>query len=83
MPNDNNEKLVGINFLRLKYWLSRRDVLVANSVQKLLGLAGYFPIHPLTFVEARHTREQLKRIEQLTSEARQKLSEGEKAVENE
>ncbi|XP_046552816.1 28S ribosomal protein S16, mitochondrial-like [Haliotis rubra] len=69
MPNTDNEKLVSLNFERLRYWLACG----ANStkpVQQLLGLAGFFPVHPLSYIKARRNRravaEQLK--EEVTQE---------------
>ncbi|XP_034936578.1 probable 28S ribosomal protein S16, mitochondrial [Chelonus insularis] len=49
MANKYNEKLVTFNFNRLQYWMSQPKVEVSKPIAQLLGLAGYFPIHPLTY----------------------------------
>ncbi|KHJ90899.1 ribosomal protein S16 [Oesophagostomum dentatum] len=58
LPNSRNEKLVSLNFGRLKYWIGERNAHISVPVLELLGLSGLFPIHPKTFVRARHNREQ-------------------------
>uniref|UniRef100_A0A0K0CY19 Small ribosomal subunit protein bS16m n=1 Tax=Angiostrongylus cantonensis TaxID=6313 RepID=A0A0K0CY19_ANGCA len=57
LPNSTNEKLVSLNFGRLKYWIGERDAHISVPVLELLGLSGLFPIHPKTFIRARHNRE--------------------------
>lgn len=57
LPNSRNEKLVSLNFGRLKYWIGERDAHISVPVLELLGLSGLFPIHPKTFIRARHNRE--------------------------
>jgi len=56
MPNERNEKLVAINFERLNYWMGQGGVAVSKPVSQLLGLAGYFPIHPRTYMTAWRNR---------------------------
>ncbi|KAG6443509.1 probable 28S ribosomal protein S16, mitochondrial [Manduca sexta] len=56
MPNINNEKLVALNFERLKYWLGK-GAHVTNPVGELLGLAGFFPIHPRSYMTAWRNRQ--------------------------
>jgi small subunit ribosomal protein S16 len=55
MPNRHNEKLVGINFERLRYWLSR-DVELTPPVAELMGLSGFLPIHPMTYIKSKRNR---------------------------
>ncbi|XP_003697832.1 probable 28S ribosomal protein S16, mitochondrial [Apis florea] len=49
MPNKYNEKIVAFNFERIQYWLGQ-NVRVSKPVAILLGLAGFFPIHPRTYM---------------------------------
>ncbi|KAK7115659.1 hypothetical protein V1264_001489 [Littorina saxatilis] len=55
MPNANQEKLVAINFERLRHWLAC-GALCSKPVEKLLGLAGLFPIHPMSYITAQRNR---------------------------
>ncbi len=41
MPNENNEKLVGINFDRLRYWLGR-GAEPTKPVEQFLGKTFFF-----------------------------------------
>ncbi|XP_015274153.1 PREDICTED: 28S ribosomal protein S16, mitochondrial isoform X1 [Gekko japonicus] len=56
LPNDHGEKIIGLNIERIKYWLGR-GAYTSMPFQKLLGLAGFFPLHPMTITNA----ERLKR----------------------
>uniref|UniRef100_A0A7N6BWU0 Small ribosomal subunit protein bS16m n=1 Tax=Anabas testudineus TaxID=64144 RepID=A0A7N6BWU0_ANATE len=51
LPNIYNEKLVSFNFDRIKYWIGC-GAHPTKPVAKLLGLAGFFPLHPMTITEA-------------------------------
>ncbi|NP_001279385.1 28S ribosomal protein S16, mitochondrial [Callorhinchus milii] len=51
MPNVFAEKLVSFNFERLRYWMACGAQLT-KPVAKLLGLAGFFPLHPMTVTTA-------------------------------
>ncbi|XP_072946339.1 small ribosomal subunit protein bS16m [Epargyreus clarus] len=55
MPNMYNEKLVALNLERLKFWLGN-GAHVTNPVAELLGLAGFFPIHPRSYMTAWRNR---------------------------
>ncbi|CAH2058507.1 unnamed protein product, partial [Iphiclides podalirius] len=55
MPNFNNEKLVALNLERIKYWLGQ-GAHVTTPVAELLGLAGFFPIHPRCYMTAWRNR---------------------------
>lgn len=50
---------MSINFERLQFWLSRGSH-VSRPVEDLLGLAGFFPIHPRTYVKAWKRRKAAK-----------------------
>ncbi|EEB12709.1 mitochondrial 28S ribosomal protein S16, putative [Pediculus humanus corporis] len=60
LPNQDNEKLVAINFQRLEYWLSQ-GAKVTLPVQNLLGLSGYFPIHYNTYRTAWNNRNKIEK----------------------
>ncbi|TSU50006.1 28S ribosomal protein S16, mitochondrial [Bagarius yarrelli] len=51
LPNIYNEKLISFNYDRIKYWLGC-GAHPTKPVAKLLGLAGFFPLHPMTVTEA-------------------------------
>ncbi|XP_035376328.1 28S ribosomal protein S16, mitochondrial-like [Electrophorus electricus] len=55
LPNIYNEKLVGFNYDRIKYWMGC-GAHPTKPVAKLLGLAGFFPLHPMTVTEAERRR---------------------------
>ncbi|CAH0697401.1 unnamed protein product [Spodoptera exigua] len=67
MPNINNEKLVALNLERVKYWLGQ-GAHVSNPVAELLGLSGFFPIHPRSYMTAwrnrKTERENLAKLEE-------------------
>uniref|UniRef100_A0A1B6L2C1 Small ribosomal subunit protein bS16m n=1 Tax=Graphocephala atropunctata TaxID=36148 RepID=A0A1B6L2C1_9HEMI len=63
MPNERNEKLVACNFERLGYWIGQ-GVGVSKAVCQLLGIAGFFPIHPRSYMVAwRNRKEAVKQLE--------------------
>uniref|UniRef100_A0A670IMT6 Small ribosomal subunit protein bS16m n=1 Tax=Podarcis muralis TaxID=64176 RepID=A0A670IMT6_PODMU len=55
LPNDHNERIVGVNFERLKYWIANGAHLT-KPVEKLLGLSGFLPLHPMTITNAERVR---------------------------
>ncbi|KAA0707510.1 28S ribosomal protein S16, mitochondrial [Triplophysa tibetana] len=55
LPNIHNEKLVAFNYDRIKHWIGC-GAHPTNPVAKLLGLAGFFPLHPMTVTEAERRR---------------------------
>lgn len=55
MPNKYNEKLIALNFERIQYWLGQ-NAEVSKPVAQLLGLVGFFPIHPITYMRAWRNR---------------------------
>lgn len=69
MPNENNEKLVSFNFERIGYWLGE-GADISKPVGELLGLAGFLPIHPNTYMTAwRNRRKQRKEQEAAQQES--------------
>ncbi|XP_071350958.1 small ribosomal subunit protein bS16m [Trachinotus anak] len=65
LPNIYNEKLVSFNFDRIKYWIGC-GAHPTKPVAKLLGLAGFFPLHPMTITEAERRRAQMESTETAT-----------------
>ncbi|XP_045473557.1 probable 28S ribosomal protein S16, mitochondrial [Harmonia axyridis] len=55
IPNEHDEKLCALNFERIKYWLGN-GATVSEPVEELLGLSGFFPIHPRTYITAWRNR---------------------------
>ncbi|EFN69587.1 Probable 28S ribosomal protein S16, mitochondrial [Camponotus floridanus] len=55
IPNIYNEKLVSFNFERIQYWLTK-GAQVSKPVADLLGLAGFLPVHPKTYMRAWRNR---------------------------
>ncbi|XP_017884992.1 probable 28S ribosomal protein S16, mitochondrial [Ceratina calcarata] len=55
LPNKYNEKLISLNLERLQYWLGQKPA-ISKPVANLLGLAGFFPIHPQTYMTAWRNR---------------------------
>nr|CAG4635211.1 EOG090X0KAD [Alona affinis] len=51
MPNSQNEKLVAVNFQRIKHWLALGAGL-SEPLAQLLGLSGFLPNHPATIISA-------------------------------
>ncbi|XP_013195108.1 small ribosomal subunit protein bS16m [Amyelois transitella] len=65
VPNVNNEKLVALNLERIKYWLGK-GAHVTTPVAELLGLSGFFPIHPRSYMTAwRNRRTEQERLAKL------------------
>uniref|UniRef100_A0A6M2DN96 Small ribosomal subunit protein bS16m n=1 Tax=Xenopsylla cheopis TaxID=163159 RepID=A0A6M2DN96_XENCH len=54
-PNQYNEKLVSFNFERIRHWIGKGADL-SQPVAILLGLSGYYPIHPKTYMTAWRNR---------------------------
>lgn len=60
--NEHNEKLVALNFERIRWWLGR-GALMSRPVEQLLGLSGLLPIHPTTYMTAWRNRQQAEKQE--------------------
>ncbi|XP_015173784.1 PREDICTED: probable 28S ribosomal protein S16, mitochondrial [Polistes dominula] len=73
IPNKYNEKLVSFNFERIQYWLGQR-VAVSKPVAELLGLAGFFPIHPRTYMTAWRNRKARENSEVNKEEEKQTVA---------
>ncbi|XP_053545861.1 28S ribosomal protein S16, mitochondrial [Bombina bombina] len=57
MPNIYNEKLVSLNIEKIKYWIGC-GAHTTKPIAKLLGLAGFFPLHPMTITNAERIKKQ-------------------------
>ncbi|KAK7477834.1 hypothetical protein BaRGS_00030912, partial [Batillaria attramentaria] len=55
MPNIHQEKLVAINFERLRHWIAS-GAQCSKAVQVLLGMSGFLPLHPMSIVVAQRRR---------------------------
>nr|XP_006642090.1 PREDICTED: 28S ribosomal protein S16, mitochondrial [Lepisosteus oculatus] len=65
LPNIYNEKLVSFSFERIKYWIGC-GAHPTKPVAKLLGLSGFFPLHPMTVTEAERRRKRAAHREEQT-----------------
>uniref|UniRef100_A0A1A8BHF3 Small ribosomal subunit protein bS16m n=1 Tax=Nothobranchius kadleci TaxID=1051664 RepID=A0A1A8BHF3_NOTKA len=77
LPNIYNEKLISFNFDRIKYWIGC-GAHPTKPVAKLLGLSGFFPLHPMTITEAERRRAKMEKTEAAKPE---ESPEGQKEVE--
>lgn len=55
MTNIHNEKLVSVNFERIQHWIALGAHL-SKPVAELLGLCGFYPIHPRSYMTAWRNR---------------------------
>jgi small subunit ribosomal protein S16 len=55
MVNEHNEKLVALNYDRIRYWLGQK-ARMSGPVAELLGLSGFLPVHPRTYLTAWRSR---------------------------
>ncbi|XP_023212444.1 probable 28S ribosomal protein S16, mitochondrial [Centruroides sculpturatus] len=55
LPNERNEKLCAINLERLYYWIGQ-GAKISTPLRELLGLGGFLPIHPRTYMTAWRNR---------------------------
>lgn len=55
MPNSHGEKLVALNLDRIRHWIGCGAHL-SKPVEKLLGLSGFFPLHPMVITNAERLR---------------------------
>lgn len=51
MPNKDNQKLLSLNIERTRYWMGE-GATFSRNVAMVLGLAGFLPNHPRTYIEA-------------------------------
>ncbi|XP_050299601.1 probable 28S ribosomal protein S16, mitochondrial [Anthonomus grandis grandis] len=70
MVNQYNEKLVALNYERIRFWIGNGTE-VSRPVAQLLGLSGFYPIHPTSYMTAWRNREKMEK------EVKQQAEEGE------
>ncbi|CAH1176062.1 unnamed protein product [Phaedon cochleariae] len=70
LPNEHNEKLTSLNYERIRHWIGNGAV-VSKPVEQLLGLAGFFPIHPTSYMTAWRNRIQEAEQQQNTIDDQQ------------
>ncbi|CAG9798912.1 unnamed protein product [Chironomus riparius] len=51
MPNSNNEILVSLNYERIRHWIGS-GAHVSRPVLEILGISGFYPIYPKTYMKA-------------------------------
>ncbi|CAH0550561.1 unnamed protein product [Brassicogethes aeneus] len=59
MPNQHNEKLVSLNYERIRHWIGN-GATVSQPVEQLFGMSGFFPIHPTSYLAAWRNRRVLQ-----------------------
>ncbi|XP_052796006.1 28S ribosomal protein S16, mitochondrial-like [Mya arenaria] len=59
MVNKFGERLVAVNFDKLRHWLGL-TAQCSVPVLKLLGLAGFYPVHPRTRLEAHRKQKEME-----------------------
>lgn len=59
VPNKFNQKMVSLNYERIRHWLGCGAHL-SQPVGELLGISGFLPIYPKTYMHAWKTRKQMK-----------------------
>nr|XP_003702938.1 PREDICTED: probable 28S ribosomal protein S16, mitochondrial [Megachile rotundata] len=55
LPNKYNERITALNLERIQYWVGM-GAEVSRPLARLLGIAGFFPIHPTTYLQAWRNR---------------------------
>jgi len=77
LPNEHNEKLVALNFERLQYWIGN-GAEMTTPVAQLLGMSGFYPIHPSSYVTAWNNRrvlaQQAEASKETTDESKESVS---------
>ncbi|XP_011706120.1 PREDICTED: probable 28S ribosomal protein S16, mitochondrial [Wasmannia auropunctata] len=59
MLNVHNEKLVSFNFERIQHWITK-GAQISTPVADLLGLAGFLPVHPRSYMRAWRNRKSVE-----------------------
>lgn len=65
MKNEYGEKLVSLNFERLRHWIGS-GAHISLPVAELLGISGFYPLHPKTYMRGWRNR---ARAEQANAES--------------
>ncbi|XP_039091113.1 28S ribosomal protein S16, mitochondrial [Hyaena hyaena] len=67
LPNSHGEKIVALNLDRIRHWIGCGAHL-SKPVEKLLGLSGFFPLHPMMITNAERLRRKRAREVLLASQ---------------
>nr|XP_012420185.1 PREDICTED: 28S ribosomal protein S16, mitochondrial [Odobenus rosmarus divergens] len=67
LPNSHGEKIVALNLDRIRHWIGCGAHL-SKPVEKLLGLSGFFPLHPMMITNAERLRRKRAREALLASQ---------------
>lgn len=59
MPNQWKQIMVSLNYERIRHWIGE-GAHVSSPVAKLLGLSGFYPIYPKTYMDAWRNRAKLQ-----------------------
>nr|CAG4645963.1 EOG090X0KAD [Lynceus sp. MCZ IZ 141354] len=59
LPNAHGEKLTAVNFDRVRHWIAEGSGL-SEPAAELLGLSGFLPLHPSTYIKSWRASERLK-----------------------
>ncbi len=73
MTNEHGEKLMSLNFERIRHWIGSGAHL-STPVAELLGIAGFYPIHPKTYMHAWRHRQRAEQQAQTEGEAKESSS---------
>lgn len=68
MPNKFDQLMISLNYERIRFWVGN-GAHVTRPVSELLGLSGFFPIYPKTYMNAWRARQKLEENASTTEEA--------------
>ncbi|XP_048737145.2 28S ribosomal protein S16, mitochondrial-like [Ostrea edulis] len=63
LPNQTGEQVLGLNLDRVSYYF-KYGAQFSRPVLQLLGIIGYFPIHPYTLLEAKRITRRREELEE-------------------
>jgi small subunit ribosomal protein S16 len=61
VPNKFNQQMVSLNYERIRHWLGSGAHL-SRPVGELLGVSGFLPIYPKTYMHAWKVRKQMREM---------------------
>lgn len=59
VPNKFNQQMVSLNYERIRHWLGTGAHL-SRPVAELLGISGFLPIYPRTYMHAWKIRKEMR-----------------------
>jgi small subunit ribosomal protein S16 len=62
IPNKFNQQMVSLNYERIRHWLGN-GAHMSKPVAELIGLSGFLPIYPKTYMDAWRARRALREKE--------------------